>query len=763
MASFLRGKQSGIQRDFSAGIDSHLFAIDEVSSDFTSNLSVCPFSDKLQVARYGINSQISALAYDPVQSLLAVGTKDTRFGSGRIYVFGQARVSVTFKLPRKASVKILQFCADKLISLDTKNDISLFSLDTTRILASYSPPGLVTALLTDPTLDYALIGLQNGVWCTLKSMTSNPILTISPGEIIAYDLDRLNLAPLRIPNLWKDHNPRARLLPVETLAFHPRDIGSLLIGYCEGAVIFSFKQDRPPKFFHYEVPAGAPGGGPEATRGSPSRSPRLMQAIWHPTGTFILTSYDDSSFVIWDPKDGRKLLARTIQATNLDKPGAPSDALSCAGGPVAATEPLLRISWCSKANPDDTGILIGGGLLTTELAKGLTFLDLGLTPNYATSSWQILSNHFERPKSQHTLSTPPNAKVVDYCLIPRTSPHFAGSNDPIAVIALLASGEMVTLSFPSGHPITPTNQLHVSLTFVHPFVNRIDMGFVNRTSWLGMVENRSHGPPITKGGAEPKRSLMRYASRNILQTAHADGTIRVWDAGHGDEIENATALQIDVARAVGRYSDIDIVMMSMSGATGELAVGLRTGEVALFRWGKNRDFGVDMPHKQASGFGLETITDRAEPGVKEGLLPLTLLDQQQGPVTALRMSDVGFVCTGFEGGHIAVMDLRGPALIYEANVSDYGNQSSKRGSFRRSNSQSQARPEWATFIEFGIMSLDGDGKTVLSPFTCYADSSRLLKYLGLCRNQPWPLRDVQNFARGEWRLHCQVCWELFAG
>lgn len=95
--------------------------------------------------------------------MLAVGTNDTKFGSGQIYVFGQKRVATTFRLPRKASVRILQFCADKLVAVDTKNDISIFSLDTTRILSSYAPPGLVTALATDPTLDSALVGLQNGV------------------------------------------------------------------------------------------------------------------------------------------------------------------------------------------------------------------------------------------------------------------------------------------------------------------------------------------------------------------------------------------------------------------------------------------------------------------------------------------------------------------------------------------------------------------------------------------------------------------------
>ena len=205
---------------------------------------------------------------------------------------------------------------------------------------------------------------------------------------------------------------------------------------------------------------------------------------------------------------------------------------------------------------------------------------------------------------------------------------------------------------------------------------------------------------------------MKFANRNVIQTAHADGTIRVWDTGHGDEIENEDVLQVDVARALGRYRDIDVTMMSMAGATGELAVGLRTGEVAIFRWGKNRDFGRDIPHKETKGFGLETIIDRAEPTVKEGLLPLTLHDPQQGPVTALKMSDVGFVSAGFKGGSITVIDLRGPAVIYEASVSDFGSSSGKHGSFRRSsNSQNQAKPEWSTSLEFGVMMLDGDGKS----------------------------------------------------
>ena len=164
MAHFLRGKQAGIQKDFSAGLAPELFAIDDVgtSNVLSAYINTIDLTFYLQVARYGINPKISTLAYDPVQSLLAVGTNDSPYSPSQIYMFGQKRVNATFTTPRKASIKALHFCADKLISVDSKNDISVFSLEAKRMIASYAPPGLITALVTDPTLDYALIGLQNG-------------------------------------------------------------------------------------------------------------------------------------------------------------------------------------------------------------------------------------------------------------------------------------------------------------------------------------------------------------------------------------------------------------------------------------------------------------------------------------------------------------------------------------------------------------------------------------------------------------------------
>lgn len=525
------------------------------------------------------------------------------------------------------------------------------------------------------------------------------------GEIIAYDLDRENLTLFKIPNLWLEQNPRARFSPVVSLEFSPRDIGKILVGYQEGAVTFTFKQNLAQKYFIYDIPPGALGGDLRPTRDV--RKPKLTNAIWHPNGTFILTIHEDGSLVLWDSKDGRKLHARTVQTPNIDQPSASGPASSDEA--AGLKEPITKIIWCAKQNPDDTGILVAGGRPASGQNKGLAFLDMGPTPNYQTSSWQVLSTYLEHFRREINIPVPPGAKVVDICCIPRASPYFNGAHDPIALIAMLSSGEIITLSFPSGHTITPTNMIHPFLTLVHPFVNKAVLTPVDRSVWLGLKERRSQGPKFIMGGVEAPNPVKRYADRNVVSMAHADGTVRVWDCGHDDEIENDNVVQVDLARAIGRVNDIEVTEMCLASGSGEMSIGLKTGELAVFRWGNNPSHGHDQPPGANQGPGkLTQITQRTDRGLKTGMLPLTLLDMQQGPVTALKHSQVGFVAAGHQGGSLVIIDLRGPAIIHTAHMSDFI-KAPKRSSFLKAKAPEDIQPEWPTQIEFGVMTLEGDG------------------------------------------------------
>ncbi|KAH7361837.1 SNI2 protein [Plectosphaerella cucumerina] len=695
-SAFLRGKQTGMQNDLSAAVVPELFAPDDQ-------------------ARYGINSQISCFAYEPIQSLLAVGTNESQFGPGKIFVFGHTRVHKVLETQRRTSFKTLRFAANKLVSLDNKNELSIWDLDAGIRVAGQVITGNVTSLITDPLLDWVFVGLASG-------------------EVLAYDLDRERITTsLRLPNFWREHDPSARAVGLVSLSLHPTDIGKLLIAYTTGAVIYSFKQNQPTKFFEYVLQPGAPGGGGGSAE--TVRKPRLSHALWHPTGTFVLTAHDDGSMVFWDPKDGRLLTARTMESTKVDQPSRQAASSSF-------IEPYTRIAWCCKANADDTGLLIAGGQSPDVPQRGLTFIDLGMTPPYATSSWQVLQDHFNG-KRQSILPTPPGAQVADFLLFPRSSPHYAGSHDPIAIMTLLTSGELITMSFPSGYPISPTNQLHPSLSFVHPYITRFAVQTVERGRWLGMTETRNQGEPLLKGGAMANKPSKTYQGRSILQAAHGDGTVRIWDVGNNDEIENPRVLQVDVARALGRFDNVDVTAMAMAGNTGEWAVGTKTGEVVIYRWGVNRTYGREgLPDIASNPGGLTDITGRTEPSLKEGLLPTTLYEMMQGPITALAVSDVGFVAAGSEGGFVSIIDLRGPTVILQMSMSEFA-KPEKRSSFLKSSSSAAANNDWAVKIEFGVLTLEGDSYSSICCFVgtnmgkiltfklLPSNSSYTAKYVGL--------------------------------
>ncbi|KAK3485197.1 lethal giant larvae like, C-terminal-domain-containing protein [Neurospora hispaniola] len=669
MASFIRAKQAGVQTDLSQNIQPMHFMPDEQ-------------------ARYGINSQISCLAYDPVQSLLAVGTNESKFGPGKIYVFGQRRVHKFFCPPRPSSIRELRFVANRLISLDSKNELAIWDLDTGNQVAKYVYSGVV-CLVTDPMLDWAFVGLQSG-------------------DIAAYDLDRERPSTFRIPNFWRERDPNPTAGRLVSMQLHPRDIGKILIAYTNGAVIYSFKQNIVQKYFEYELPPDAPGGDGHGIH--MARKPNITHAVWHPTGTFILTAHQDGSLAIWDTKEGRLVTARSLYRTRVNEPTSnPPRPMRLA--------PFVRISWCCQTDPDNTGLLIAGGHnIDDPTASNLTFLELGPTPIYATSSWEVLAAHFDGKRSL-PISTPPGASVVNYLLIPRSSPYFNGAQDPIAVLVQLSSGELITLTFPSGFPISPTNMLHPSLSFVHPFVQTVAVSTVPRARWLGMAEKRSLGEQILRGGVEYSHRT-RKEQRNIVQVLHADNIIRLWDVGRGDEIENAMQCQVDVARSLNRFEGgVETTAMHMAQETGEFAAGTKTGEVIVWRWGFNKNFGKEEPRaEECERGGLMDISSRAEPSLKEGLQPFVMHNMAQGRVTVVAVSDVGFVAAGSEGGHLSIIDLRGPKVIYHGSVTEWS-KGEKRGLFKHSSSSSHGgKPEWPTVIEFGVMTLEGENYSSICCF-----------------------------------------------
>ena len=206
------------------------------------------------------------------------------------------------------------------------------------------------------------------------------------------------------------------------------------------------------------------------------------------------------------------------------------------------------------------------------------------------------------------LPIPPNTEVVDFCLNTAASPHFAGADDPIAMLALLGSGELITMSFPSGFPVSPTNQLHVSATFVHPFITYFNLSPVQRVKWLGMTEVRSSGPQLLAGGAPAARPMKRFkagirASCTCRRNRRALGC---WPRRRNRERIRFGDRR---PRAVGKPEGIEVTHTSLSGASGELAVGTKSGEVVLAS--SRRTACRRAPAPRPAGRGHETTSSYA--------------------------------------------------------------------------------------------------------------------------------------------------------
>ena len=148
--------------------------------------------------------------------------------------------------------------------------------------------------------------------------------------------------------------------------------------------------------------------------------------------------------------------------------------------------------------------------------------------------------------------------------------------------------------------------------------------------------------------------------------------------------------------------------MSLAGRANELSIGLRSGELVVFRWGNSNTQGREDPVGTNQPAKLTPITHRTDPGLKTGFIPLTLLDMQQGPVTALKHSEVGFVAAGFEGGSLVIIDLRGPAIIHTVYLSELQKAPERSSFVRKKSGTDDAPPEWPTHIEFGVMTLEGE-------------------------------------------------------
>ncbi|XP_073750271.1 syntaxin-binding protein 5-like isoform X2 [Callorhinus ursinus] len=291
-----------------------------------------------KTVRHGFPYQPTALAFDPVQKILAIGTR-----TGAIRILGRPGVDCYCQHESGAAVLQLQFLINEgaLVSASSDDTLHLWNLRQKR------PAILHSLKFNRERITYCHLPFQSK-WLYVGTERGNTHIVNIESFILSGYVIMWNKA---IELSTKTHPG-----PVVHLSDSPRDEGKLLIGYENGTVVFwDLKSKRAELRVYYD----------EA----------IHSIDWHHEGKQFMCSHSDGSLTLWNLKSPSRPFQTTIPHGKSQREGRKSE--SC--------KPILKVEYKTCRNSEPF-IIFSGGLsydkacrrpsLTIMHGKAITVLEM---------------------------------------------------------------------------------------------------------------------------------------------------------------------------------------------------------------------------------------------------------------------------------------------------------------------------------------------------------------------------------------------------
>lgn len=559
------------------------------------------------ITQCGLTGEITAMAYDPVQLLYAVGT-DTGFvhvmGAGEIR--GLLDPNPKHKTPG-VPIKHLRFVTSVyLVSIDERSCIVVWALDSRSEWARYQSPFGVMSCWTDPSMDWLFMGHHNG-------------------EITVFDIDRGRLTPYKIANLERIVDPKMTTGSVLNLSIHPRDPATMLICYRQVAIVWNLVTKEIAFDLHYEFP--------------------LTDAVWHPSGSHIVTSHVNGFVVFWDGQKGVRLGARNAFPTSVETMDINQDRIP------------ERVLWCCTDYPTETFLLVWGG-------RTVNCIEFGNTPIVAATSYDSMGNFFKNPQvPQRDLTLSSGIDLAQ--LIPKPgNPHFQGAYNPSHIV-LHAGGQILCVALPTMHVVTIDSAvLPPALCWRASPISSIESISITRTQWIGMMAAAQPNRHVS-GGSSATQQIRKLQLASVLCLGYSNGTVKLFDATRADSrdyrVLSTSVAHLDPEKPVDKISRV-----SVGREVGEMSIAVASGTIFMAAFGKNQR--LQEPGPPAPQPEIINVEHLVLPELHQGFIPQWMYKGPGAPVTALCNSNIGFVASAYENGKIIVIDKRGPAVIFDEAI-----------------------------------------------------------------------------------------------